>query len=145
MGIAAYDPSDSPCNRNASLFSALACSASGVLPCIAQGGNGVVVMYERVVLTVIMTLEFFQHHFAKMSHRNASCDSHLHQAIEQPMRLISREASAAGRLRPNAVTGKAEFVQKRLSSLEIHSLVSLASIRETRRPPRCVSEVRLGL
>src|SRR6266850_795610 len=46
-------------------------------------------------LCVITTLEFFQHHFAKMGHRNTSCDPHLHQAIEQPMRPTSREASAA--------------------------------------------------
>src|ERR1700691_2912755 len=97
------------------------------------------------MLSVITALEFLQHHFAKTGHRNTSCDPHLHQAIEQPMLLTSRQASAARRLRPNAVTGKVEFVQKHLSSLEINSLVSLASIRETRRPPRCVSEERLGL
>ena len=34
--------------------------------------------------SVITTPEFFQHHFAKMGHRNTSCDPHLHQAIEQP-------------------------------------------------------------
>src|SRR5690349_16185847 len=58
------------------------------------------------MLSVITTLEFFQHHFAKMGHRNTSCDPHLHQAVEQPMLPTSREASAAGRLRPNALTGE---------------------------------------
>src|SRR5260370_4279006 len=55
------------------------------------------------MLSVITSLEFFQHYFAKMGHRNTSCDPHLHQAIEQPMLPTSREASAAGRLRPNAL------------------------------------------
>src|SRR5258708_40316952 len=55
------------------------------------------------MLSVITALEFFQHHFAKMGHRNTSCDPHLHQAIEHPMLPTSREASAAGRLRPNAL------------------------------------------
>src|SRR5205807_6647324 len=54
------------------------------------------------MLSVITALEFFQHYFAKMGHRNTSCDPHLYQAIEQPMLPTSREASAAGRLRPNA-------------------------------------------
>src|SRR4030088_3543291 len=61
------------------------------------------------MLSVITALEFFQHHFAKMGHRNTSCDPHLHQAIEHPMLPTSREASAAGRLRPNAVIGKVDF------------------------------------
>src|ERR1700730_12457167 len=56
------------------------------------------------MLSVITPLEFFQHHFAKMGHRNTSCDPHLHQAIEHPMLATSREASAAGRLRQNAFT-----------------------------------------
>src|SRR5260370_14048741 len=47
------------------------------------------------MLSVITSLEFFQHYFAKMGHRNTSCDPHLHQAIEQPMLPTSREASAA--------------------------------------------------
>src|SRR5260370_29488054 len=47
------------------------------------------------MLSVITSLEFFQHYFAKMGHRNPSCDPHLHQAIEQPMLPTSREASAA--------------------------------------------------
>jgi len=47
------------------------------------------------MLSVITTLEFFQHYLAKMGHRNTSCDPHLHQAIEQPMLPTSREASAA--------------------------------------------------
>src|SRR5260370_23124495 len=47
------------------------------------------------MLSVITALEFFQHYFAKMGHRNTSCDPHLHQVIEQPMLPTSREASAA--------------------------------------------------
>ncbi len=58
------------------------------------------------ILCIITTLEFFQHHFSKMGHGNTSCDPHLHQATEQPMLRTSRAASAAGRLRPNAVIGE---------------------------------------
>ena len=57
------------------------------------------------MLSVITALEFFQHYFAKMGHRNTSCDPHLHQAIEQPMLPTSREASAAGRLRSSRLIG----------------------------------------
>src|SRR5258707_5629790 len=40
------------------------------------------------MLSVITTLEFLQHYFAKMGHRNASCDPHLHpshQATNAPL------------------------------------------------------------
>src|SRR5260370_42549935 len=70
--------------------------SSKILDCADVGTCG--------MLSVITSLEFFQHYFAKMGHRNTSCDPHLHQAIEQPMLPTSREASAAGRLRPNALT-----------------------------------------
>jgi hypothetical protein len=39
------------------------------------------------MLSVITALEFFQHYFAKMGHRNTSCDPHLHpnhQATNAP-------------------------------------------------------------
>jgi hypothetical protein len=42
---------------------------------------------EEGFLCVIAKLEFFQHHFAKMGHRNTSCDPHLHpshQATNAP-------------------------------------------------------------
>src|ERR1700730_4447283 len=68
------------------------------------------------MLSVITALEFFQHHFAKMGHRNTSCDPHLHQAIEHPMLATSREASAAGRLRPNAHLVSVEVVGLAISS-----------------------------
>src|SRR5437867_918796 len=68
--------------------------SSKILDCADVGTCG--------MLSVITALEFFQHYLAKMGHRNTSCDPHLHQAIEQPMLPTSREASAAGRLRPNA-------------------------------------------
>src|SRR6267378_7448514 len=59
------------------------------------------------MLSVMTTLEFLQHHFAKLGHRNTSCDPHLHQAIASNQRsTTSRVASAAGRLRPNALTGQ---------------------------------------
>jgi hypothetical protein len=55
-------------------------------------------------LRVITTLEFFQHHFAKMGHGNTSCDPHLYPKPSSNQRSVtSREASAAGRLRPNAL------------------------------------------
>src|SRR6266849_7574076 len=47
------------------------------------------------MLSVITALEFFQHYFAKMGHRNTSCAPHLHQVIEQPILPTLREASAA--------------------------------------------------
>src|SRR5260370_17075830 len=61
--------------------------SSKILDCAAVGTCG--------MLSVITALEFFQHYFAKMGHRNTSCDPHLHQVIEQPMLPTSREASAA--------------------------------------------------
>src|SRR5256885_1197687 len=57
---------------------------------------------------VVKALELLQHQFTKMGHRNTSCDPHLHQAIEQPMLRTPRVASAAGRLRPNALTGEVD-------------------------------------
>src|SRR6267143_4454120 len=76
--------------------------SSKILDCADVGTCG--------MLSVITALEFFQHHFAKMGHRNTSCDPHLHQAIEHPMLPTSREASAAGRLRPNGQPGSYRFV-----------------------------------
>jgi hypothetical protein len=54
------------------------------------------------MLSVITTLEFFQHHFAKMRHRNTSCDPHLHQTIKQPTlhyltRSVRRRAATSKR------------------------------------------------
>src|SRR5260370_28869634 len=61
------------------------------------------------ILCIITKLEFFQHHFSKMGHGNTSCDPHLHLSHSSYQRsATSRAASAAGRLRPNAVTGKLE-------------------------------------
>src|SRR6267378_166925 len=58
------------------------------------------------ILCIITKLEFFQHHFSKMGHGNTSCDPHLHLSHSSYQRsATSREASAAGRLRPNAETG----------------------------------------
>src|SRR5258708_40296634 len=40
------------------------------------------------ILCIITKLEFFQHHFSKMGHRNTSCDPHLHpshQATNAPL------------------------------------------------------------
>src|SRR5260370_3314345 len=61
--------------------------SSKILDCADVGTCG--------MLSVITALEFFQHYFAKMGHRNTSCDPHLHQVIEQPILPTSREASAA--------------------------------------------------
>src|SRR5467141_365125 len=59
------------------------------------------------ILCIITKLEFFQHQFSKMGHRNPSCDPHLHLSHSSYQRsATSREASAAGRLRPNAQTGQ---------------------------------------
>ena len=54
------------------------------------------------MLRVITALEFLQHHFAKLGHRNTSCDPHLHQAIEQPTlhcftRSVRRRAATSKR------------------------------------------------
>jgi hypothetical protein len=49
-------------------------------------------------------LEFFQHHFSQMGHRGTSCDPHLHHKPQSNQRsTTSRVASAAGRLRSNAL------------------------------------------
>src|SRR6478672_6723450 len=56
------------------------------------------------ILCIITKLEFFQHHFFETGHRNTSCDPHLHPSLQATNACTaSREASAAGRLRPNAV------------------------------------------
>src|SRR5713101_3224256 len=54
------------------------------------------------MLSVMTTLEFLQHHFAKLGHRNTSCDPHLHQVIEQPTlhyltRSVRRRAATSKR------------------------------------------------
>jgi hypothetical protein len=56
------------------------------------------------MLCVITTLEFFQHHFSEMGHRDLLVtQTYLsYQATTAP--FISREASAAGRLCSNDVT-----------------------------------------
>src|SRR2546430_16590185 len=92
------------------------------------------------MLSVITALEFFQHYFAKMGHRNTSCDPHLHQAIEQPMLPTSREAPAAGRLRPNApkwnqgVSGPAALVEKGFQPTTC-SVRTAGKVSQGRRPP----------
>src|SRR5713226_3943471 len=54
------------------------------------------------MLSVITSLEFFQHYLAKMGHRNTSCDPHLHQTVEQPTlhhltRSVRRRAATSKR------------------------------------------------
>src|SRR6266436_3774831 len=62
------------------------------------------------ILCIITKLEFFQHHFSKMGHGNTSCDPHLHLSHSSYQRsATSRAASAAGRLRPNAVTVQMKY------------------------------------
>src|SRR5258708_29811457 len=61
--------------------------SSKILDCADVGTCG--------MLSVITALEFFQHYFSQVGHRETSCDPHLHQVIEQPMLPTSREASAA--------------------------------------------------
>ena len=67
------------------------------------------------MLRVITTLEFFQHHFSEMGHRDLLVTHNLSQAIKQPPLPTSREASAAGRLRPNAVIVHVDLSQKHFS------------------------------
>jgi len=58
------------------------------------------------ILSVITKLEFLQHQFSEMGHRDTSCDPHLYPSHQATSALYtSREASAAGRLRPNGVSG----------------------------------------
>src|SRR5438094_2511825 len=46
-----------------------------------------------------------------MGHGNTSCDPHLHLSHQATKRsTTSREASAAGRLRPNSNSGQVKFV-----------------------------------
>src|SRR5260221_9473585 len=68
--------------------------SSKILDCADVGTCG--------MLSVITSLEFFQHYFAKMGHRNTSCDPHLHQAIEHPTlhyltRSVRRRAATSKR------------------------------------------------
>src|SRR5215470_17220339 len=61
----------------------------------------------------VTTLEFLQHHFSKMGHRDTSCDPHLypsHQATKRS--TTSREASAAQRLRANGQTGQIKYCEE---------------------------------
>jgi len=46
------------------------------------------------------------HHFSEMGHGNTSCDPHLHPRLQT---TNAREASAAGRLGPNAITGIVQY------------------------------------
>ena len=56
-------------------------------------------------LGVITTLEFFQHHFSKMGHRDLLVtQTYLNQQATNA-RLTSRVASAAGRLRSSPLIG----------------------------------------
>src|SRR6202051_3595587 len=65
------------------------------------------------IFRIITTLELFQHHFSQVGHRETSCDPHLpHKPSSNQRSTTSRVASAAGRLRPNALTGKVDFTPK---------------------------------
>src|SRR5712692_6284142 len=109
------------------------------------------------MLSVITALEFFQHYFAKMGHRNTSCDPHLHQVIEQPILPTSREASAA-----RAATSKracVDQVQPKSSTKQFgggkrrsQSFASIAFndctagvIARVEQPPRPVQQLRSGV
>ena len=80
--------------------------SSKILDCADVGTCG--------MLSVITALEFFQHYFSEMGHRDLLVTQNLSQAIKQPTLSTSREAYAAGRLRPNAVTGEVKFFQNHL-------------------------------
>src|SRR4029077_18208033 len=51
------------------------------------------------MLRVITTLEFLQHHFSEMGHRDLLVTQNLSQPSSNTAPFISRVASAAGRLR----------------------------------------------
>src|SRR5260370_18220114 len=83
------------------------------------------------ILCIITKLEFFQHHFSKMGHGNTSCDPHLHLSHSSYQRsATSREASAAGRLRPNALIGEVKN-----SRIVASKMPAAAGVRVTLRPP----------
>src|SRR5260370_36843523 len=68
--------------------------SSKILDCADVGTCG--------MLSVITALEFFQHYFAKMGHRNTSCDHTYIQAIKQPTlhyltRSVRRRAATSKR------------------------------------------------
>src|SRR5215469_18196733 len=54
---------------------------------------------------VVTTLEFLQHHFSKMGHRDLLVTHNLAQPTGNPAPSSPREASAAGRLRSSRLTG----------------------------------------
>src|ERR1700758_3063393 len=66
----------------------------------------------------VTTLEFLQHHFSKMGHRDTSCDPHLypsHQATTAPLPHAKRPPRQ--RLRANALTIQVDFSSFRLRDL----------------------------
>ena len=61
------------------------------------------------MLSVITSLEFFQHYFSEMGHRDLLVTQIYLKPSSNQRSPTSREASAAGRLRPNEVIGKWEI------------------------------------
>src|SRR5258708_2390018 len=76
------------------------------------------------MLSVITTLEFFQHYFAKMGHRNTSCDPHLHpshQATKAPLPHAKRPPPGGYVLTPKPDLGIAHtfLIVGKLPSLDV--------------------------
>src|SRR6202166_202273 len=71
------------------------------------------------MLRVITALECLHHHFAKLGHRNTSCDPHLHQTIEQPtLHYLTRS------VRRRAATSKRNCVDHSVRSARMGSMVA---------------------
>src|ERR1019366_414425 len=63
----------------------------------------------RGIFRVITALEFLQHHFSQMGHRDLLVTQTLSQPTSNQRPVAARVASAAGRLCSNAVTGKVKY------------------------------------
>jgi hypothetical protein len=80
-------------------------------------------------LGVISMLEFFQHHFSEMGHRDLPVTQNLTQPTATNARFTSHVASAAKRLRSSPVGGNAAQVEAACD--EISSTPFLADFRFT--------------
>src|SRR5438046_7731562 len=73
------------------------------------------------MLSVIKTLEFFQHHFAKSGHGDLLMTRQLISTNNQPLlRSPHAKRPPHGRLRPNAVTAEGDLGAGNFTGLRTH-------------------------
>src|SRR2546430_5614306 len=87
------------------------------------------------MLRVITALEFFQHYFAKMGHRNTCCDPHLHpshQATNAALPHAKRPPPGGYvQTRKPEMPGNSTIYPECPVSVNGESIATLASIRLT--------------